>query len=104
MPKPPPIKKIPPKYWMYGMAILYPIVKVAGQAIARSFTTDPRTCPDCAYPMVAEVARRKTRTRMVHYWRCSACAARYRSNGLQAPLTRPTPTDWAKHVRVRFPR
>jgi formate dehydrogenase maturation protein FdhE len=90
---------------MYGVAVLYPLVKLAGQAVARSFETAPRTCPECTYPTVAEVARRKTKSKKtIHYWRCSACASRYRSNGVEAPLCRPTDMDWAKHVRIRFPR
>lgn len=101
----PPIKKIPPKYWMYGVAVLYPLLKAAGKAVAEKLTIAPRTCPECTYTMVSEVARRKTKSdRVVHYWRCSACASRYRSNGVEAPLMRPTPTDWASHVHIRFPR
>jgi len=102
---PPPIKKIPPKYWMYGAAVVFPILKAAGRAIVESFTTDPRTCPGCSFCSVAEVARRKTKSaKVVHYWRCSACAARYRSTEVGGALTRPTDRDWARHVRTRFIR
>ena len=96
----PPIKKIPPKYWMYGVAVVSPLLKFAGQSLVSYFSTSPRTCPECSYVTVAEVGRRKTEKRTVHYWRCSACASRYRSNGVQAPLTRPSDTDWAQHVRI----
>ena len=101
----PPIKKIPPKYWMYGAAVVFPILKAAGRAVIDRFSADPRTCPSCSYATVSEVARRRTRSeKLVHYWRCSACAARYRSNASDGPFSKPTDRDWATYVRARFIR
>lgn len=100
----PPIPKIPPKYWMYGAAVLFPVVQYAFKAMVSSLAPEPRTCPKCSYRMVDEVARRAAgKERLVHYWRCAACAARYRSFD-EGPLASAPPDDWKKHVRFRFYR
>lgn len=105
MPRPP---KIPPKYWMYGIAVVAPILQYAGKALLEHLRGAPRHCPKCSYQMVSEVGRavgRRTGEHrpVLHYWRCSACAARYKSSD-DGPF-RPVPEDeWRRHVRIRFPR
>jgi len=91
---------------MTAVGIAVPILRQIFAIVAEVMTPEPRTCPRCSYRMVDEVThvRARGKREAFAFWRCSACAARYKTTGDGGPL-RPAPDDeWRAHVRVRFPR
>lgn len=100
--KPPP--KSPSKAMVYGLAIGATVLSKLPKLISHLLTPEPRTCPKCSYRMVEQVGKFKTKGgKNVAYWRCSACAARYRSMA-EGPLSTPSANEWQKRVGLRFPR
>jgi hypothetical protein len=104
-PVPPPMKDRQ-KAMMTAFSIAIPILRQVFQVVTAVMTPEPRTCPKCSYRMVDEVAhvRAKGKHEALGFWRCSACASRYKTVGEGGPF-RPAPDDeWRARVHVRFPR
>lgn len=87
------------------IAVVGSVLREVAKLVRVVLEKEPRTCPKCSYRMVNEVSRvsRGRHRDPKRYWRCAACARRYKSLG-EGPFLEPSDTEWQKYVPVRFPR
>lgn len=101
---PPPEKPKPSKAMVYGVAIAASLLSKVPKLVAEAFTPLPRVCPKCSFRTVEKVGSYRTKGgKDLSYWRCSACAARYRAVG-EGPFSTPSADEWQKRVGNRFTR